>query len=136
MKSAIEVRDNQDLLYAIVIEKSASFYGTQFFTDVESEFQLGGMSRNEKSPVLKHRHNLIKREINYTSEFILVRSGNAQIQVWSEDNVHLFETRLGAGDCVLFFRGYHSVTFENECEILEVKQGPYLQSLDKTYDPK
>jgi hypothetical protein len=132
--SIIQVKDINGACCAIIIKNKAEFENIQFLTDSADEFQLGVMKRGPDSPVLKHKHNPVPRNINRTSEFLSIRNGTATINIWSKRNEFISNYELSEGDCILLIDGYHEIEFNSECQILEIKQGPYYAKLDKSYE--
>ena len=130
----IQVKDITGTVCAIIVKNEAKFENLQFLTDSSDEFQLGVMKRGPGSPVLKHRHNFVPRSINKTSEFLSIHAGSASIIIWSQKNEYINKYHLAEGDCILLIDGYHEIEFISECEILEIKQGPYYAKLDKSYE--
>jgi hypothetical protein len=43
------------------------------------------------------------------------------------------QINLTSGDVILLAHGAHKVDMLTECEILEIKQGPYAGEFDKTF---
>lgn len=132
--SIIQVKDLIGTVCAIIVKNEAKFENLQFLTDSSDEFQLGVMKRGPGSPVLKHRHNFVPRSISRTSEFLIIRTGTASIIIWSHKNEYINKYNLTEGDCILLIDGYHEIEFNSECQILEIKQGPYYAKLDKSYE--
>jgi hypothetical protein len=132
--SIIQVKDLTGTVCAIIIKNEAKFESLQFLTDSSDEFQLGIMKRGPGSPVLKHRHNFVPRSINKTSEFLSIRTGFASITIWSQKNEYIDKYDLAEGDCILLTDGFHEIEFNSECQMLEIKQGPYYAKLDKSYE--
>ena len=132
-KDLIKIFDSQEKLIAILVRESLKAESLTFLTSEEEEFQLGLMNRGPNSPVKKHRHNSNKRSLSKTSEFLMIRKGEAKLSIWSDLNEFIIEHQLFRGDCILLLCGYHKVDFETECEILEIKQGPYNLTNDKSY---
>ena len=129
----IEFSEN-GVAFAYLIAAHFSSPGVNFITDNQSEFQLGIMSRDETTPVLAHRHNLIDREVCKTSEFLNFRSGKALITLRSNEESEPLIFEVVKGDSVLFMGiGIHSVVFLEPTQLLEIKQGPYDPRLDKVY---
>ena len=129
----LEIRDSNLDLLALVIRANAKADGVHFLTEPEKEMQLGLMTRGVNEPVQLHKHNSVSRNILGTQEVLLIRSGRAKVSVWGED----FETNhvftLEKGDVVLLLKGAHQIEFLETTELLEIKQGPYIAHLDKTY---
>jgi hypothetical protein len=131
--SISEFRSSNNELLALVIRSSAKASGVNFLTNPENEFQLGLMTRDEGSPVLLHKHNSISRTVHGTQEVILIRSGSARVTISDENLESACEFFLGKDDVVLLLQGSHAIDFLEETELLEIKQGPYVAELDKTY---
>jgi hypothetical protein len=116
---------------AIIVRNNESVEGIQFFTPGNFPQQMGLMSRPAGYVVPRHKHNLVPREIELTQEVLLLRKGTMNIEISLDDG--LIETvQLVQGDIILLAKGEHRVTMLNDCEILEVKQGPYAGPNDKT----
>jgi hypothetical protein len=131
--SILEFRDANLGLLALVVQSNAKVSGVSFLTNPDNELQLGLMTRDTGSPVLQHKHNFISRTVHGTQEVILIRSGSARVKVSDENLETVHEFVLEKGDAVLLLQGAHAIEFLETTEILEIKQGPYLADLDKTY---
>jgi hypothetical protein len=122
-------------LMAIFVPRDARTPGIQFLTSDENNFQVGLMSRSENTPVLLHAHNPVVREIIGTQEFLWIRRGKATVRIsateTAEKDIYI---EMKTGDSILLANCSHAINFDGECEILEVKQGPYNPSSDKKYD--
>jgi cupin fold WbuC family metalloprotein len=89
------------------------------------------MKRDDKSNVKPHRHNYIARKIEGTHEIILFLSGEAEILFYEPDG-ELIKSIIVNAPCLVFFNGgCHAIKFHKECELVEIKQGPYLATEDK-----
>jgi len=120
-------------LQAIFIPASASSQGVKFITNPTNDLQVGLMTRDDKSPVASHRHKKVKRIIETTQEFLLVRSGIAEVFIYNEDGTLSHRMKLLDGDSILLISGAHKIDFLTSTQLLEVKQGPYLPVNDKLY---
>ena len=116
---------------AIIIRPEAKSDDIDFLTEQESNFQIGIMHRPNGYKIPIHFHNPVKREITGTQEVLIIRSGLCAIHITDGKNL-VFELELKSGDVIFLARGMHSIEMLEECEILEVKQGPYAGLDDKT----
>ncbi len=93
------------------------------------------MTRNTESPVNLHEHLHNNRTIWDTQEVIIVKSGMLEVEIYenlnSDDFLHKF--KLLPGDLVHLISGAHKINFLLESQIIEIKQGPYLELNDKKY---
>jgi hypothetical protein len=131
--SVEKFHDANNALIALVIRQDAKVSGINFITPAENELQVGLMTRSENSPVLPHKHNLNVREIQRTQEVLIIRSGMALVTVWGGYLQPEYKITLSRGDMIMFLDGAHKIDFLETTEILEIKQGPFISDLDKTY---
>lgn len=117
---------------AIVIRVNSAVQGIQFFSPSSYSQQIGLMTRPAGYRVPAHRHNLVERTIHATQEVLLLRDGVCNVNLFDDDNKILHSIKLLKGDVILLAHGGHEIIMETECEILEVKQGPYAGDADKT----
>jgi mannose-6-phosphate isomerase-like protein (cupin superfamily) len=81
-------------------------------------------------------HNPVERDVQYTKEVIFVKSGKVRVDFYDEDKNYLESTILQQGDVTLLAYGGHGFEMIEDCEMIEVKQGPYAGEKDKTrFDP-
>ncbi len=82
-----------------------------------------------------HKHNMLHRETDYTSEAWIILEGSVSATFWDIDDEKILETTLNSGDCAVVFRAGHSFKVLEEGTILyEVKSGPYYGTeKDKTF---
>ena len=64
------------------------------------------------------------------------QSGKVRVDFYDEDKNYLESTILQQGDVILLAYGGHGFEMIEDCEMIEVKQGPYAGEKDKTrFDP-
>jgi oxalate decarboxylase/phosphoglucose isomerase-like protein (cupin superfamily) len=128
----IEFFGAQDNPNAIVIRSSARVKDIEFFSPTHFPQQIGLMSRPTGYLVPSHLHNEISREIRLTQEVLMIRKGKCEVVLY-HNNSEQARIELDAGDVILLASGGHSIRMLEDCEILEVKQGPYLGPDDKIF---
>ena len=120
-------------LLGIIIRDNYTGDKIKFFTDNESNFQVGYMNRNTDYEVKPHYHKNQKRIINTTSEVLIIKNGKVKINFF-DSNKNIIENKiLNKGDIIVFLKGGHGIQFLEKTEIVEIKQGPYLEENDKNY---
>jgi mannose-6-phosphate isomerase-like protein (cupin superfamily) len=117
---------------ALIIRKSFSTDGIEFFTPGNYSQQVGYMKRNQGYIIPPHVHNPVIREVQYTKEVLFIRSGRLRVDFYSESQEYLESKILESGDVILLAYGGHGFEVMENCEIIEVKQGPYAGEGDKT----
>jgi hypothetical protein len=118
--------------FAIVIRANSVVQGIKFFSPASYSQQIGLMTRPAGYKVPAHKHNLVERTIHATQEVLVIRSGACNVNLFNDENQILHTIKLFQGDVILLAHGGHEIIMETECEILEVKQGPYAGDADKT----
>lgn len=137
MRNLEIISENAEVLAIYIPEDFLVGEEIRFFTSNKEEFQFGGMKRLKGDGVLKHRHNPQTRILSKTSEFLFIKRGSCQVNVFSNE----FESKGTAepiasitcksGDMILLLRGAHSIEFLEDSYIFELKQGPFQQGKDK-----
>jgi hypothetical protein len=120
-----EIIHNGKLL-ALIIPHDFHKDGVEFFTPKKFSQQLGYMKHSAGYRIEPHIHKLVVREIQYTQETLLVKSGKIRVDFYSDDKKYVGSEELTAGDVVLLASGGHGFVFLEESELIEIKQGPYI----------
>jgi hypothetical protein len=117
---------------ALIIRSSFRKEGLEFLTPGTYSQQVGYMNRPTGYIIPPHVHNPVAREVHYTKEVLLVKSGRLRVDFYSEEQEYLESTVLEEGDVILLAYGGHGFEMLEPTEIIEVKQGPYCGDADKT----
>ncbi len=123
---------HEDKELALIIRRSYHNDGIEFFTPSNYSQQIGYMNRPTGYVIEPHVHNPVTREVHYTKEVLIIRSGRLRVDFYSEAQQYLESTILEAGDVILLSYGGHGFEMLEPTEIIEVKQGPYAGDEDKT----
>lgn len=123
---------HEDKELALIIRRNYHNDGIEFFTPSNYSQQIGYMNRPAGYVIAPHVHNPVTREVHYTKEVLLIRSGRLRVDFYSEAQQYLESTILEAGDVILLSYGGHGFEMLEPTEIIEVKQGPYAGDEDKT----
>ena len=122
----------KEKLFAIIIKANYVSKDIEFFTPDNFSQQLGYMKREKGYEISPHLHNPVKREVSYTKEVLIIKSGKVRVDFYDDEKIY-FESRiLNQGDVILLAFGGHGFKMIETSEIIEVKQGPYCKNLDKS----
>ena len=116
---------------AVILRGTFSKKGIEFFTPNSYSQQLGYMNRPKGYLIQPHLHRPVLREIQHTNEMLLIKSGLVKVNFYSTDKIFLGERLLNHGDVILLIQGGHGFEMMEDSEIIEVKQGPYANDMDK-----
>lgn len=130
MKELVQIYNNQELL-AIVIKNNYTKDGVEFFTKEDSPQQIAFMKHNKGKKIDAHIHNVVKREISQTQEVLIIKKGSLRVDFYDEHRAYIKSYILDTGDLILLMNGGHGFKCLDEVEMIEIKQGPYLQKDDK-----
>jgi mannose-6-phosphate isomerase-like protein (cupin superfamily) len=117
---------------ALILRRSYRAEGITFLTADDYSQQLGYMNRPQGYVIPPHVHNPVQREVRYTKEVLFIRSGRVRVDFYTEAQQYIESTVLAEGDVILLAYGGHGFEMLEPCEIIEVKQGPYVGEQDKT----
>tara|TARA_B100000965_G_scaffold276953_1_gene234742 strand:- start:816 stop:1235 length:420 start_codon:yes stop_codon:yes gene_type:complete len=131
--SIIEIR-NKKILYALIIKKKRRFIksGVDFITKDNDLLQLGFINHKKNHHIKSHIHLKKPRLINYCTEVLLVEKGKVQIKFFDNNNSDIKKDKiLNKGDIIILFQGGHGFKILEKTQIIEIKQGPYVEGKDK-----
>ena len=66
---------------------------------------------------------------------LYVRRGRVRVDFYREDESYVDSREIATGDVILLSRGGHGFEMLEETELIEVKQGPYLDD-KRRFTPK
>jgi mannose-6-phosphate isomerase-like protein (cupin superfamily) len=131
-QAMIERVAHKDKELALIVRADYRAEGIQFFTPGTYSQQLGYMNRPAGYVIPPHVHNAVPREVQFTKEVLLVRSGRMRVDFYSDTQEYLRSTVLETGDVILLAFGGHGFEMLEPTEMIEIKQGPYAGDMDKT----
>lgn len=119
-------------MLALILRAEYRAEGIKFFTPNEFSQQLGYMNRPSGYVIPPHVHNPVAREVQFTKEVLIIKSGKVRVDFYDDAQNYLESRVLHQGDIVLLAFGGHGFEMIEDSEIVEVKQGPYCGEADKT----
>jgi hypothetical protein len=119
------------VLRAIIIRRDFHYSGTHFFTPWDFSQQLGYMSHLAGHHIAPHTHREVERDVRPTQEVLVLRKGRLQVDFYGEGRVCLESRVLFGGDLILLVSGGHGFQVLDDCEMFEIKPGPYAENEDR-----
>ena len=126
MNSSIEHVLVDGRVAAIIVRAEFRPDGIQFVTPDDFSQQLGFMRRPVGYVIQPHIHKQVDRETTLTQEVLYVRSGRVRVDFYGDDERLRDSREIRTGDVVLLSSGGHGFEMLEESELIEVKQGPYM----------
>ena len=120
-------------LFALIVRgKFRKKKGITFFTPKEATQQFGYMKHKKNHIVKPHRHNKRLTRILSTTEVILLLKGLLRVDFYENKKRYLFSKIIKEKDIIMLVHGGHGFKVLKNVEMVEIKQGPYNLSADKT----
>jgi hypothetical protein len=135
MSSPIETVTFDGQVAAIIVRNEFRPDGIQFVTPDDFSQQLGYMRRPSGYQIQPHIHLHVDRKATLTQEVLYVRRGRVRVDFYREDESYVDSREIATGDVILLSRGGHGFEMLEETELIEVKQGPYLDD-KRRFTPK
>lgn len=126
MTSPIEEVMVDGYVAAIIVRNEFRPEGIQFVTPDDYSQQLGYMTRPSGYRIQPHIHLHVDRKATLTQEVLYVRRGRVRVDFYREDESYIDSREIATGDVILLSRGGHGFEMLDDTEMIEVKQGPYL----------
>lgn len=132
MENSIQMfKDSKNTKMALLIRADYSENGIDFLTENDDYMQVAYMGHPAGHIIVPHYHNLVERVVNYTCETLVIRKGTVEVTLYeSKKPIHVF--KVYAGDVLTLFSGGHGLKMIDNVEMIEIKQGPYVGTNDKT----
>lgn len=127
MQGIERISAGDQLLAIIVRAQVTSEKKYNFLTDQQTPLQLGVSNYPGGELIPPHAHLRTEVTVPTGHEYILVKSGKLRVKLYdASTRAELAVEDLSAGDSILLLSGGHGFEVLEPCQILEVKQGPYL----------
>ena len=119
-------------LFALIVRgKYRNKKGISFFTDNKDIQQVGYMYHKKNHIIKPHIHKKQTRKLLHTSEVILILKGVLRVDFYEKNKKYLFSKILKEKDIIMLVHGAHGFKAIKSVQMLEIKQGPYINKLDK-----
>jgi len=121
----------ESTLYAIILRDNFDKDGITFFTENDLSQQLAFMKHPKGKIIQPHIHVPVKRIINSTQEVLHIKKGKLKVNFFNIQKKFMGVQILEKGDTILLINGGHGFEVLEQIEMLEIKQGPYVEENDK-----
>jgi len=130
-KNLIEYIKSGENILAMIIRKSFSKDGIEFFTPNDYAQQVGYMKRPKGYIIKPHIHYQIPRTVSTLQEVLFIKKGRVRFDFYDDKKKYIVSEVLLKGDFIILISWGHGLFMLEESEIMEVKQGPYMEEKDK-----
>lgn len=122
---------NGEELLSVIIRDNFHAEGITFITPDDFPHQIGYMNREKDYMIVPHVHNKVPRNIDFTQETLIIKSGVVRVDFFTQEQEYLESRMVYKGDIILLAAGGHGFKMIQPAEIIEIKQGPYAGAMDK-----
>ena len=127
MHGVERILHGEQLLAIIIRARVTSDKKYNFLTDPQSALQLGFSHYGGGEVIPSHAHIGTEVTVPSGQEFILLNQGKLRVNLYDKASRALLSVQeLSSGDMILLVSGGHGFECLEPCQIIEVKQGPYL----------
>ena len=126
-----EITDSSGNLLAIVTNVRGHPAGVNFVTPIDLQQQVAVMNRSARDTIAAHEHLPVPRSLRGTQEVLIILSGLIRADIYGLDRAWVQTRELGPGAIITLVSGGHGFTVLDDCQFIEVKQGPYVPGKDK-----
>ena len=81
--------------------------------------------------IIKHIHPPQQRNTKTTSEVLIVLKGQIEYEIYDEELEFCESGIVESGNMLVLINGGHGLKMLEDAKFIEVKQGPYDESIDK-----
>jgi hypothetical protein len=116
-----------EIVLAILIRGTDWGNGLNFFSSINDYLQVGTWRYDKGHKLSAHIHRIEPRFVQRTQEVIFVKEGRVKADIYKEKHEFLRSLELGKNDALVLLSGGHGFeVLEDNTEVLEVKNGPYV----------
>lgn len=116
----------------LIVRSSFSAENIDFLTPNTFGQQVAYMNRPKGEVIKAHIHEPISRTLIGTQEVLYIRKGRIRVDFYESERTYVSSTILEAGDLMLLNTGGHGFEVLEDIDMIEIKQGPFAEGLDKT----
>lgn len=121
-----EIKKNSNIL-ARHIPAGVWKDGLSFFSKENEFIQLGTWKYDKGKELLAHIHNRIERKIERTQEILFIRKGKIRASIYDLKGKLVKKIIAGDGDILVLLNcGHGYKILEDDTQVIEIKNGPYL----------
>lgn len=122
-----QIIENNGVVLALVLRNGDWPTGLNFLTKDQDFVQVSTWNYEQGKKTKPHGHNRVKREADLTQEVLYLKSGRLKATIYNLEDKIAEELVLSAGDLIVIWQGGHAYEIlENNTQVLEFKNGPYL----------
>lgn len=126
MKRIREIKKN-NIILARYIPSSSWNTGLSFFSKDKEYIQVGTWKYGKGKELLVHIHNRVERKIDRTQEVLFIRKGKIKASIYDLKGRLVKELKVFENDILVLLNcGHGYKILEDDTQVLEIKNGPYL----------
>lgn len=126
-----KLHDSSGNLLAIVFDAAEFGAGVSFVTPHDLQQQVAIMKRPSGETIAAHTHLAVNRAVEGTQEVLIILRGTMTADLYDNSRALIHSVKLHEGNVIVLVSGGHGFRINEDCDFVEVKQGPYTEGKDK-----
>jgi hypothetical protein len=123
----MELIQDQGIDLALIYQQERWQEGVHFLTPEKWSLQVGTWNHPIGKQLPLHKHQSTERRFDRTQEVIFVKTGKIELSIYTDNFCLVAKRVLTEGGIAVLASGAHSYQIlDEETQILEIKNGPYL----------
>ena len=128
-----EIKYKKKIFATIIKPSFLKKKGVNFFTKNSFNQQVGFMKHLKGKKIFPHMHNRVIRKLSATTEVIYILKGTLRVDFYSKLKKYLFSKLISKNSILILIDGAHGFKVTKDIEMIEIKQGPYIEIKDKKF---
>jgi len=120
------------ILALIITPSKFKKRGVHFTSPNNFTKQVGIINYPKNHLIKPHTHKKYLRKIYRTSEVLFIKKGELRVDFYNNKKKYLFSKIVRKNEMIILHEGSHGFKILKNCSIIEIKQGPFVKTLDKT----
>lgn len=101
--------------------------GSKPLTDSKEPLQVVSLKHPKGKYLLAHAHSPKKRVTHSLQECLIIKKGKVKIDLYSPDKKLFKRIYLNQGDLFILMNGGYGIHMMEDSELIEVKNGPFVE---------
>ena len=121
----LEVIKNKSEIISIIIRKKYKRKKSTFITPGNLDFQIGYLKKKQNTFISTHYHLEQNKNIKTTFEVLFIKKGKIKVSIYNLKRKFICNKMLKSGDIIMLGKCAHGFKVINDCDMIEIKQGPF-----------
>ncbi len=132
-KRLILSKNGEVLAWVVNLRNIGNPKSTLFLSEPTEQLQMGLVAAKSDGIIRRHTHPSNPRKLDATVEVLIVLRGSVACELFDEEKELVEAFTLSSGSLIYLARGGHGFKLSKRAKVIEIKQGPFIATLDKEF---